>query len=738
MALSETAELVATLTLKDAQFAAGAKRAGASLKGLQSRFAGMGKHVAATTRNLKILGAGVIAVGVVAFKWAADFEEQLNTINTVAGVTPRELAKIGDGIKDLAQETGTTTRDLTSAYYDLVSAGVKAADAQDILTQANTLAIGGLSTTQEAVDLLTTAINSYGLEAKDAERITDGFAQTIAAGKVTAAELAASFAKVAPIAADAGIEIEELQAAYALLTAKGIPAAEATTYMRSAIVALQKPTDSLRQVQEELGVNFAEMARDRGLVFTYNEIAKAAKRTGVPMIEMTGRIEGAAFATNTTRRNFAKYREELGKVRGAEGEAGRQLAERQKGVNASVRRLRETARVVAITFGEGLLPGAAKGFDAIARKVRSSRKAIKEFGQTAGRIVEDFFSDSFVSGPDQGSVTKVASPFEKLATTVSGAFDGISQLPWDEIKGHFTFVSRVASEALRLFTGLPPGLQSAVITLLAANKLTGGGVVAMGGLATELGKLVLGGLRTITAANVTVIGANVTSSGGGTPIPGGGRSTGTPRAPTGSRLPGGVAGGAALLSLALLVDSLTGGSQETYDVNDPKMQRIMASDPGSREKALAWQAKHWGELKTATGKLGLGNQIVSAVRDRVQAARDKVQELVNQQPIQNSLLDGISAGVKETEDAFRGESRAASEKAAVDARRNHATARLALNATIRSLPLIGSVRGAALATAAAVRAQDLSVRVAVTTNVTATTVAEGINRAVIGNRWVAT
>jgi hypothetical protein len=62
---------------------------------------------------------------------------------------------------------------------------------------------------------------------------------------------------------------------------------------------------------------------------------------------------------------------------------------------------------------------------------------------------------------------------------------------------------------------LPPGVQNALITLLAANKLTGG-LVASG--LGQLASVALGSLKTITAGHVTVVGP-VTGAPG---VPGGG------------------------------------------------------------------------------------------------------------------------------------------------------------------------------------------------------------------------
>lgn len=98
---------------------------------------------------------------------------------------------------------------------------------------------------------------------------------------------------------------------------------------------------------------------------------------------------------------------------------------------------------------------------------------------------------------------------------VKGGLTFLRDLDWDAIKSGFQTTADIAKEAVSMFNSLPEGVKSGLITLLAANKLTGG-------LAVDFGKgiagLVLNSLRTITAANVTVIGANVGGV-GANPIP---------------------------------------------------------------------------------------------------------------------------------------------------------------------------------------------------------------------------
>ena len=212
LAILVTARDLATRTLRNVNREldkTGKKIGSIGAKGVGTSVKNIGKLAVAGAAVALVLGTGAV-------KAAADFESQLNTINTVAQATPAQLEGIGAGIRKIARDTGAPLEELTQGFYDLVSAGVDAAQAQRVLESSNRLAIGGLATAAEGVDLLTTALNSFGVAAQDqgatSERFADIFAKAIEKGKVTAAELASSFATIAPIAAKSGIEIEELAA----------------------------------------------------------------------------------------------------------------------------------------------------------------------------------------------------------------------------------------------------------------------------------------------------------------------------------------------------------------------------------------------------------------------------------------------------------------------------------------------------------------------------------------------
>lgn len=296
--------------------------------------------------------AGTLFVGAVGA--ATNFEDQLRTINTVAHLTDAELSGIGKGILDVSRETGKSTDDLTAGFYDLVSAGVPADQALKVLKDSAVFATGALGTTGEAVDVVTSALNAYGLSADQSGKVTDIFAQAVADGKVTAAELGASIANIAPIASSAGISLEEVSTGFAVLTAKGVPASQAATQMRAAISGLLTPNETLNKIQERTGINFAKLAKEKGLAVALEELRKATKGNNDEFAKSLGSIEGYQFALASTGEGAGDFATELEKVTKASEEGGvahGQYAEQMKSAKKQGDKFLAGVKAFAIEVG---------------------------------------------------------------------------------------------------------------------------------------------------------------------------------------------------------------------------------------------------------------------------------------------------------------------------------------------------------------------------------------------------
>lgn len=355
---------------------------------------------------------------------AAKFDDQLRTINTVAQVSDEQLQRIGDSIQALSRETGKTTEELTSGFYDLVSAGVPAEHAMDVLKDSAILATGALGTTQETVDLLTSTLNAYGMEATESGRLTDIFAKTVADGKVTAGELGQTIAQIAPIASAAGVEIEEVAAGFAELTAQGTKASMAATQMKSAISALITPNETLARIQDEVNLNFAEMARSEGLAQALQALRDAAG-SDEAFAKALGSVDALQFALAATGENAGDFAQELAAVEKAARDGGvalGQYTEKSKSAAEAQKRLDAEVMTLQQDLGAALMPIQ----EAFVEGAKHVVNVVRELGE-AWADIQDFISDP------TGEMHLQAQALEQLAEQMGLNVDQVQALGQAEL-----------------------------------------------------------------------------------------------------------------------------------------------------------------------------------------------------------------------------------------------------------------------------------------------------------------
>ena len=164
---------------------------------------------------------------------AAQFETSTAMVATIADTSQKSLSSISKEVRGYSNETGEAASDMAEATYQAISASINTADAAAFAGTATKLAVGGFTSATTAVDVLTTAINAYGLAASDATQLSDYLITTQNLGKTSVDQLAQSVGKVIPLASAYNVQMDNLSSAYAVLTANGIATAESGTYLKS-------------------------------------------------------------------------------------------------------------------------------------------------------------------------------------------------------------------------------------------------------------------------------------------------------------------------------------------------------------------------------------------------------------------------------------------------------------------------------------------------------------------------
>lgn len=189
-----------------------------------------------------------------------EYETGLAKVSTLADPNIKSMTEISSEIRKVSNEVGQYSTEIAEATYQAISAGVDTADAVEFVATANSLAVGGFTQNATAVDVLTTAINAYGLEVEDASQVSDYLITTQNLGKTTVDELAGSIGRVIPIAAAYNVKMDNLSSAVAIMTANGIATAETMTYLKAMLTELGDSGSTVTTVLlEETGYSFAQL-----------------------------------------------------------------------------------------------------------------------------------------------------------------------------------------------------------------------------------------------------------------------------------------------------------------------------------------------------------------------------------------------------------------------------------------------------------------------------------------------
>ena len=96
----------------------------------------------------------------------------------------------------------------------------------NFVANSTKLAKAGFAESSQSLDILTTIMNSYGLEAEKVGEVSDILIQIQNKGKTTVADLSANMGKAIPTAKANKVGLDQLGASYAIMTSKGIATAE--------------------------------------------------------------------------------------------------------------------------------------------------------------------------------------------------------------------------------------------------------------------------------------------------------------------------------------------------------------------------------------------------------------------------------------------------------------------------------------------------------------------------------
>ena len=287
-----------------------------------------------------------------------EFETAMAKVGTIADESQKPLGDMRNEILALSSETGKSVGELAEATYQAISASVATESAVDFVGTANKLAVGGFSDTTTAVDILTTAINAYGMSADDAAKISDVLITTQNLGKTSVAQLGASMGMVIPLAAAYNMNLEDLAASYALLTANGTQTAQATTYVKAALNELGSTSSVVGStLKKQTGKTFAElMAEGNSLGDVLQVLADSVDGDTTAFNNMWSSSEAGVGMLSILNSGTSKYNSLVQAMEGSTGAATTAFEKMSETGEFAQQRFQNATENLKIAIGDELAP----------------------------------------------------------------------------------------------------------------------------------------------------------------------------------------------------------------------------------------------------------------------------------------------------------------------------------------------------------------------------------------------
>lgn len=287
------------------------------------------------------------------------YETSLAKVGTIADLGKLSIQKLGSQITDMSNTMGIAATDIAEATYQAISAGQDTANAVEFAGQAAKLATAGFTSTTSAVDILTTALNAYGLSADQATHVSDVLLTTQNLGKTSVDELSSSMGRVIPLAAAYNVSVENLSSGLAVMTANGIATAEATTYTKSMLNELGDTGSSVGKIlQQQTGKSFAQLSADgKSLGDVLQVLYDSVGDDGTAFAGLWSSVEAGTGALSLVSGGADKFNGVLGQMVDSAGATETAYATMTDTFQHSMDSLQTTAENLSIDLFEAMEPG---------------------------------------------------------------------------------------------------------------------------------------------------------------------------------------------------------------------------------------------------------------------------------------------------------------------------------------------------------------------------------------------
>lgn len=456
------------------------------------------RGVAGAKLLLAGFGLAALGVGVASVKMASDFQAGMLTIKTGAGGVHENIAALSQSVLGLSDATGTGTKGLIDGLFMIESSGQRSSQAINTLTMAAEGAKVGHAELGVVAKGTTTIMTDFASSNVTAAQAVNALVATVGDGQTNMQDLSASLSSILPVASSLKVHLNDVMGAMATMTAQGVPAADAATYLRQMMMSLAAPSKAASTSLTEIGLSAQQVSDEMKvslpdtLAMIEDHLKKKFPEGSMAYTDALKNIAGGSKQMqgmlDLTGSHLSVFGQDVTDIAGKVKAGGNSIlgwSDVQGTFNFKLDQAKSAVETLMIKIGTALLPSLSNLFDKIT-------PLISQFGDwiTKSGVLKDITNGlATVVGGIPGTIDNVTSAIQNIAHWYQ---------QWHDL------INNVVVILTAFF--IPAIIKSGVESVIAGAKTTGSfvasivkagyeGWAAAGKIAAFIGSLVATGAR---------------------------------------------------------------------------------------------------------------------------------------------------------------------------------------------------------------------------------------------------
>lgn len=434
--MAENKNIVIRLMADTASYEAAMTRAGSTAKTVASGMENTGRKSALIASGMTAAGLAVAAFGVAAVKMAADFDQQMSTVQANTGATSAQMDQLRAAAIEAGASTVYSATDSADAINDLGKAGMSVTDIlTGGLSGALNLAASDGMAVGDAAEYMANALSMFHLKGSQASQVAD----TLAAGAGKAVGNVSDFGEAlnncGAQANSFGMNVQETTGVLALFAQNGTIGAEAGTQLNSMLMKLAAPSAEASNTMRELGISAYDAQHHFvGMANFAGQLQKAEKNLTDEQRNQANATIFGSYAIKAANYLYAAGESGVNKWTKAVSESGyaaEQAAAKNNNLKGDLENLSGSMESLMISVGEGAqgpLRKMVQGLDTLVDAFAGLPSGVQQTLVVMASLAGMFGAVHKAAGNLNGSTSRMANniglaidPIQRVKTALGSA-----------------------------------------------------------------------------------------------------------------------------------------------------------------------------------------------------------------------------------------------------------------------------------------------------------------------------